>query len=343
MSKRVRADDSAGAERDTAPTMQDVLTLNIGGQRLDVLRGTLCLVEGSMLATKFSGRWDEGMPKDRDGNFFVDEVHELFKTMVDFLRLKAREFADDPKEAELLSIEGDRSDCLDENVVKMKAFRKMVDYYGCTTALWPVALYRVGNAPEIVKLTNWPMLSVECISTNEPLLEIFKVWRPNHYRRLKSLDLIVLQGAIELRFSSDDGKREIVIIPAIEKEEILFSLREGTKDIRKHIEMPAQALDVLYGKDGDLRRTRETFKEGVVFTLTFDPSSTFPWNKKPGISNLVEVSIGGVVIISRKELEKYAGSDYYDGMECSDSSPIIELNQPGRFEIQNVTYQVSGP
>jgi len=30
---------------------------NVGGTRIDVLRRTLTLVEGSLLATKFGGRW----------------------------------------------------------------------------------------------------------------------------------------------------------------------------------------------------------------------------------------------------------------------------------------------
>jgi hypothetical protein len=54
----------------------DVLRFNVGGARIDVLRRTLTSVEGSMLAAKFSGRWDDSLEKDADGNFFIDQPIE---------------------------------------------------------------------------------------------------------------------------------------------------------------------------------------------------------------------------------------------------------------------------
>ena len=30
-------------------------------------------VPGSMLASRFSGRWDDGLEKDKHGNFFIDK------------------------------------------------------------------------------------------------------------------------------------------------------------------------------------------------------------------------------------------------------------------------------
>jgi hypothetical protein len=44
--------------------------------RIDVLCRTLTSVEGSMLAAKFSGRWDDSLEKDADGNFFIDQPIE---------------------------------------------------------------------------------------------------------------------------------------------------------------------------------------------------------------------------------------------------------------------------
>ena len=44
-----------------------------------------------MLASKFSGRWDDSLEKDRDGNFFLDHDFDDFKMMIDFLRDKAIE------------------------------------------------------------------------------------------------------------------------------------------------------------------------------------------------------------------------------------------------------------
>ena len=52
----------------------EVLHLNVGGDLTAVLRRTLTSVEGSMLASRFSGRWDNSLERDRDGNFFIDQV-----------------------------------------------------------------------------------------------------------------------------------------------------------------------------------------------------------------------------------------------------------------------------
>jgi hypothetical protein len=36
----------------------DIILLNVGGQKFTSTRSTLCQVEGSLLAIMFSGRWD---------------------------------------------------------------------------------------------------------------------------------------------------------------------------------------------------------------------------------------------------------------------------------------------
>ena len=41
----------------------DVLPINVGGTKLSVLRSTLCQFESSLLAAKFSGRWDANIEK----------------------------------------------------------------------------------------------------------------------------------------------------------------------------------------------------------------------------------------------------------------------------------------
>ena len=67
----------------------DVLRLNVGGTRVDVLRSTLTSVEDSMLAARFSGRWDDSLEKDSDGNFFIDQPIDVFLPMIDYLRAQA--------------------------------------------------------------------------------------------------------------------------------------------------------------------------------------------------------------------------------------------------------------
>ncbi len=65
----------------------DVLHLNIGGStNIAVLRRTLTIFEDSMLASRFSGRWDDSLEKDKDGNFFIDEDPTIFLQLLNFLR-----------------------------------------------------------------------------------------------------------------------------------------------------------------------------------------------------------------------------------------------------------------
>jgi len=66
----------------------DVLHLNIGGSTyVAVLRRVLTQFEDSMLASMFSGRWDDSLPKDKDGNFFLDHDPEVFMCLLKYLRM----------------------------------------------------------------------------------------------------------------------------------------------------------------------------------------------------------------------------------------------------------------
>ena len=53
------------AEKEAMKTLdtsgEDVIALNVSGKHIDVLRRTLCLIEGSLLATMFSGRWGKDL------------------------------------------------------------------------------------------------------------------------------------------------------------------------------------------------------------------------------------------------------------------------------------------
>ena len=76
----------------TNPAMgsdNDIIQLNVGGRtNIAVLRNLLTQFEGSMLAAKFSGRWDDSMEKDRDGNIFVDQDPENFMLLINYLRMR---------------------------------------------------------------------------------------------------------------------------------------------------------------------------------------------------------------------------------------------------------------
>lgn len=70
-----------------AGTGSDVLHLNVGGDtNIAVLPRTLTQFENSMLAIKFSGRWDDSLEKDRDNNFFIDEDPQVFLQLLIYLR-----------------------------------------------------------------------------------------------------------------------------------------------------------------------------------------------------------------------------------------------------------------
>ena len=66
----------------------DIIDLNIGGQRLSTTRSTLCQVEGSLLASMFSGRWEDGLKRDKDGAVFFDFNPQHFVLILDYLRRK---------------------------------------------------------------------------------------------------------------------------------------------------------------------------------------------------------------------------------------------------------------
>jgi hypothetical protein len=59
LEKRVAAFEKETGHMNMQQAHSDVLTLNVGGSKTAVLRRTLISVDGSMLASRFSGRWDE--------------------------------------------------------------------------------------------------------------------------------------------------------------------------------------------------------------------------------------------------------------------------------------------
>ena len=66
----------------------DVIELNVGGEIMATTRSTLCQVEGSLLASMFSGRWEDKLCKDKQGNYFLDFEPAFFKPILSYLRAK---------------------------------------------------------------------------------------------------------------------------------------------------------------------------------------------------------------------------------------------------------------
>eukprot|EP00746_Dinoflagellata_sp_MGD_P059649 gnl/MRDRNA2_/MRDRNA2_25425_c0_seq1.p2 gnl/MRDRNA2_/MRDRNA2_25425_c0~~gnl/MRDRNA2_/MRDRNA2_25425_c0_seq1.p2 ORF type:complete len:153 (-),score=23.63 gnl/MRDRNA2_/MRDRNA2_25425_c0_seq1:105-563(-) len=80
--------------------MQDVLQLNVGGMQLcAATRQTLCAIPDSMLSSKFSGRWDGQLNRDKDGRIFVDFSPDIFMPLLDWLSNKSIEDPSDPTPA----------------------------------------------------------------------------------------------------------------------------------------------------------------------------------------------------------------------------------------------------
>jgi hypothetical protein len=66
----------------------DIIELNVGGHKLTTKRSTLCQVEGSLLASMFSGRWEDSLERDKDGAIFFDFNPQYFLVILEYLRAK---------------------------------------------------------------------------------------------------------------------------------------------------------------------------------------------------------------------------------------------------------------
>ena len=78
-------------------TDDDIIDLNVGGQKLSTTRSTLCQVEGSSLADMFiRGRSENGLKRDKDGAVFFDFNPQHFVLILDYLRQKKIASTDNP-------------------------------------------------------------------------------------------------------------------------------------------------------------------------------------------------------------------------------------------------------
>ena len=74
----------------------DIIHLNISGLKMTTTRSTLCQVEGSLLASMFSGRWEDSVQRDKDGAVFLDFNPQHFSVILDYLRVKKISSSEDP-------------------------------------------------------------------------------------------------------------------------------------------------------------------------------------------------------------------------------------------------------
>ena len=64
----------------------DIVQLNVGGQKFTTTRFTLRQVNGSLLATMFSRNWKHGLKRDQDGTVVLDFNPEHFGWILNYLR-----------------------------------------------------------------------------------------------------------------------------------------------------------------------------------------------------------------------------------------------------------------
>ena len=117
----------------------DVLRLNVGGTMIAVLRRNLTSVEGSLLAMQFSGRWDDGLSKDSDGNIFLDHQPDLFLLLIDYLRDKDIDVPSAPRQ---------RSPVVQDSFQNIR-FMRLLEYYNVTLGVYPFSAYRLDDPSDV--------------------------------------------------------------------------------------------------------------------------------------------------------------------------------------------------
>ena len=90
--------NNAEKQREEAVNMSDndIINLNVGGKKLTTRRSTLCQVKDSLLATMFSGRWEDNIERDKDGAVFFDFNPQHFILILNYLRVKKIETPENP-------------------------------------------------------------------------------------------------------------------------------------------------------------------------------------------------------------------------------------------------------
>ena len=323
-------EDEDEDEDEEAPSPTDILTLNVAGEgRIAVLRRTLCLVEHSMLATQFSGRWDGGLPRDKEGHVFVDLPHDLFKALVDFLRIKSMSALSDP----LLCVTS--CDCADAGLVQKRDFQRMVDYYGLALCLYPIVLEKKEQLSVDLKdnatVLQWPDMVIEKEKSWYPPAR-FHILPYKHSRVIKSIEMVVQKttGGLNIEIyrhgtsESGDGEQHHRGWTSIEFNEAtkIFRFYGSRKEAHCAVEpFGGDLLTALYAN----RKTDSGLKEGTKFELQFDQQGSS--------SVLREISVCGTAVLSPQHLKEHFDTPW--PCRCN-----ISIGRCGKVQITEVTYHV---
>ena len=124
--------DAYNAEKQRMKTVEvsdnDIIHLNVGGHKLTTKRSTLCQVEGSLLASMFSGRWEDSLERDQDGAIFFDYNPQYFLVILDYLRTKKIATPENP--APLPKVPEDQA----------KSFNILLEYFGLSDEIVPAEI-----------------------------------------------------------------------------------------------------------------------------------------------------------------------------------------------------------
>jgi hypothetical protein len=103
----------------------DIIKLNVGGTKITTKRSTLCQVKGSLLASMFSGRWEDSLARDEDDRVFFDFNPQYFLLILEYLRGKTIATLESPPP--LPKVPRDQK----------KSFYNLVEYLGLGSEIVP--------------------------------------------------------------------------------------------------------------------------------------------------------------------------------------------------------------
>lgn len=179
----------------------DVLRLNVGGEKMQVLRRTLTFC-GGMLAAKFSGRWD--LPRDLDGYIVLDHDPKAFGALIAILREKVVETPRAPLARVPSPVPG--------------ALCRLLEYYDLTMAVCPV-FYCRGRPP------SWKEFATFVPSRTTPKLkegteihlqesDCYYFWSPGNRVLVHSFEIEVTQvvegKTLEIGWFSPEGRHAVL-------------------------------------------------------------------------------------------------------------------------------------
>lgn len=181
MTSEPREDEEAEATTDDELDGKgnDVLTLNISGTIMQVLRRTLCSHGHSLLASQFSGKYDDRLIKDADGNFFVNQSFALFSVVLDQLRSRDTWTPTAPP------LESPMKEDF-SNQRQYLQFLSLVEYYGITPIIYPtrIRIHKGNKADSKIEQYPYNFVAATKVST-------FVIQTEGHSRNITSFELKV--------------------------------------------------------------------------------------------------------------------------------------------------------